>query len=169
LSDWPEAGWQNICGKRKEYSPGSPIIFDEIHKRKDWKKILKGYYDSPDKNENFIITGSGRFDIFRKGGDSLQGRYDLFHLFPLIFDEIRLQTKKITPVEPRDFSIWLPKEAKISDSDLISLGGFPAPYLSGSNRSMQKWNDLYIERLVKEDIRDFSNIIKIDQLVSSDN
>ena len=149
---------------RKEYSPGSPIIFDEIHKRKDWKKILKGYYDSPDKNESFIITGSGRFDIFRKGGDSLQGRYDLFHLFPLIFDEIRLQTKKITPVEPRDFSNWVPKETIISDSDLISLGGFPAPYLSGSNRSMQKWNDLYIERLVKEDIRDFSNIIKIDQL-----
>jgi predicted AAA+ superfamily ATPase len=150
---------------RKVYAPNQPIIFDEIHKRRDWKKILKGYFDSPTRKENFIITGSGRFDVFRKSGDSLQGRYDLFHLFPLTFDEIISQDKKHTPSLPRDFTSWIPStNITTSDENLILRGGFPAPFLSSSKQSIQKWNDLYIERLVKEDVRDFSNIQKIDQL-----
>ncbi len=63
------------------------MIFDEIHKRRDWKKLLKGYYDSPERRENFLVTGSGRFDFFRKGGDSLQGRYLANLLWPLAYDE----------------------------------------------------------------------------------
>lgn len=150
---------------RREHIPNEPVIFDEIHKRRDWKKLLKGYYDSPDKNEHLIITGSGRFDTFRKGGDSLQGRYDLYHLFPLVFDELRLQKKKLHPAPPRDFSTWEPdQKIQLSDNELIHYGGFPSPYLSHSKLSMQKWNDLYIERLVKEDVRDFSNVQKLDQL-----
>lgn len=150
---------------RKLYQPGSPIIFDEIHKRKDWKKILKGYFDSAERIENFIITGSGRFDIFRKGGDSLQGRYDLYHLLPLTFDEIRQNNKKRAPALPREFSTWKPDITEtISDNQLISMGGFPSPYLSSSKQNLQKWNDLYIERMVKEDVRDFSNVQKVDQL-----
>jgi len=27
------------------------ITFDEVHKRRDWKKILKGAYDSPDRRK----------------------------------------------------------------------------------------------------------------------
>lgn len=147
----------------REYSEDdSPIIFDEIHKRRDWKKLLKGYYDSPSRQENFLVTGSGRFDTFRKGGDSLQGRYDLYHLFPLIFDEVRKSKEK--PAVPRDFATWAPSKLIEEDKRLRELGGFPAPYLSNSIQSMRKWNDLYIERLVKEDVRDFSNVLKLDQL-----
>lgn len=51
------------------------VIFDEIHKRRDWKKILKGYYDSPSRTQNFVVTGSGRMDQYQRSGDSLQGRY----------------------------------------------------------------------------------------------
>ncbi|MGE3608824.1 MAG: ATP-binding protein [Bacteriovoracaceae bacterium] len=149
---------------RRMHSDQRLVVFDEIHKRRDWKKTLKGYYDSPDREENFLITGSGRFDVFRKGGDSLQGRYDLYHLFPLTFDEISQQNKKLTPAAPRDFKDWKPMKVDQADKKLLELGGFPAPYLSDSIQSMRKWNDLYIERLVKEDVRDFSAVIKIDQL-----
>jgi predicted AAA+ superfamily ATPase len=77
------------------------VIFDEIHKRRrDWKKLLKGYYDSPDRQENFVVTGSGRLNIFQKGGDSLQGRYELFHLFPVPYGEW-IESKPLNT--PRDF------------------------------------------------------------------
>jgi predicted AAA+ superfamily ATPase len=147
---------------RQEHSENPLVIFDEIHKRKDWKKILKGYYDSPARKENFFITGSGRFDTFRRGGDSLQGRYDLYHLLPLTFDEIRSGKKR--PSLPRSFEEWRPQVSTNEDKDLIALGGFPAPFLSGSLNSMRKWNDQYIERMVKEDARDFSNVLKVDQM-----
>lgn len=143
--------------------PHQWVIFDEIHKRKDWKKLLKGYYDSPSRQENFIVTGSGRFDTFLRGGDSLQGRYDLFSLWPLMYDEIR-SVQKIPRHEPRNFAEWEPQSSTVKDSELLEFGGFPTPFLQQSRRSLQKWMDLYLDRLVREDIRDFSAVEKVDKI-----
>ena len=139
------------------------IIFDEIHKRRDWKKLLKGYYDSPERLENFIVTGSGRFDIAQKGGDSLQGRYDLFRMMPVSFDEFRSSGLKGL-ASPRNFVTWEPSVGGVNDSDLQALGGFPQPLLQGSEQRLRKWLDLYVDRLVREDVRDFSGIEKLDKL-----
>jgi len=67
----------------KRRDPSTPlIIFDEIHKYKDWKNYLKGAYDQFHDRYQFLVSGSGRLDIYQKGGDSLAGRYFLFHLWP---------------------------------------------------------------------------------------
>ena len=58
------------------------IVFDEIHKRNHWRDILKGAYDLFSMEFRFLITGSARLDLFRRAGDSLVGRYNLFHMFP---------------------------------------------------------------------------------------
>jgi len=138
------------------------ICFDEIHKRKDWKKLLKGYYDSPQRIENFLVTGSGRFDQYLRGGDSLQGRYNLYQLFPLHVDELSGSHKKLN--NEVGFQNFEPHEKTISDEDLIELGGFPAPFLSGSKAQLNRWQDQYIDRLTREDVRDFSSIEKVDQM-----
>lgn len=139
------------------------IVFDEIHKRKkDWKKLLKGYYDSSDRKENFLVTGSGRLNLFQKGGDSLQGRYELFHLFPLTLDE---WTGSQAPIQARDFLKWEPDSAEgIQEGDLLRLGGFPQPLTQGKESFLNKWMDLYLKRLVEEDIRDFSKIDLVDKV-----
>ncbi len=146
----------------REY-PHKWIVFDEIHKRKDWKKLLKGYYDSPARQENFIVTGSGRLDTFLRGGDSLQGRYDLFSLWPLMFDEIQSAPKTLVRA-PREFLSWEPAAESLRDRELLEFGGFPAPFLKQSQRGLRKWMDLYLDRLVREDIRDFSAVEKIDKI-----
>ena len=51
------------------------VCFDEIHKMPRWKNILKGIYDTSSGQYNFIITGSAKFDISRRAGDSLSGRF----------------------------------------------------------------------------------------------
>lgn len=140
------------------------IIFDEIHKRKrDWKKLLKGYYDSPERFENFIVTGSGRLNIFQKGGDSLQGRYELFHLLPVTYGEWSDLKMESTP---RDFSAWEPDlmTGSRQESDLVHLGGFPQPLTRGSDTFLNKWLDLYLKRLIEEDIRDFSRVELLDKM-----
>lgn len=139
---------------------GQWVLLDEIHKRRDWKKLLKGYYDSPTRSHNFIVTGSGRFDTFQRGGDSLQGRYDLFHLWPLIVDEIRGGKRAC---KPRNFKTWVPDSVKVS-TELLQLGGFPAPFVRHSVSGLRRWNDQYVTRLVNEDVRDFSAVQRLDAL-----
>jgi uncharacterized protein len=55
---------------------------DELHKYTKWKTLLKGFFDSYGDRVRLIITGSSRIDIFRRGGDSLMGRYFLYHMHP---------------------------------------------------------------------------------------
>jgi predicted AAA+ superfamily ATPase len=139
------------------------IIFDEIHKRKDWKKLLKGYFDSPSRKENFVITGSARLGIYQKAGDSLQGRYELFHLFPVTYDE---WSNKLIYPKVRDFTTWEPDsiDSAKSDLDLLRLGGFPEPLAKASETFLNKWLDLYLQRLIREDIRDFSKVELLDSI-----
>ncbi|MDD4976464.1 MAG: AAA family ATPase [Bacteriovorax sp.] len=64
------------------------IVFDEIHKSKGWKQKLKGIYDELGDEIKIIVTGSARLNIFKKGGDSLMGRYLNFRLHPLSYGEV---------------------------------------------------------------------------------
>lgn len=148
-------------------TPAKIVVFDEIHKRRDWKKILKGYYDSPSRQENFIVTGSGRMDQYQRSGDSLQGRYNAYQLWPLSPDELHAtgaQRARLTPASPRDWKTWQPDSAPFRDEELLRFGGFPAPFLTASEARVRRWQDQYLDRLVREDVRDFSATQRLDQL-----
>jgi predicted AAA+ superfamily ATPase len=162
--DTPEVKRARIANPFFFRTPEAPwVVFDEIHKRRDWKKILKGLYDSPDRRENFIVTGSGRFEQYQRGGDSVQGRYDLFQLWPLTVDEIA-PPRSPAPAAPRDFRGWQPPGTPVDDSPLLALGGFPSPFLSGARAKLRRWQDQYLDRLVREDVRDFSAVHRLDQM-----
>ena len=141
------------------------VVFDEIHKRRDWKKLLKGYFDSPDKDEDFLVTGSGRFDQYRRGGDSLQGRYFAYVLWPLCLDEICVEDQSSVKLnQPRIFSEWAPPKSGCDDADLIKFGGFPLAFIKKDPRYLNRWNRQYLERLVKEDVLDFAALKNVDKL-----
>ena len=63
------------------------LVFDELHKFRDWRALLKGLYDRQD-GTRILVTGSGRLDYYRHGGDSLQGRYHHLRLHPLSVAEL---------------------------------------------------------------------------------
>ena len=65
------------------------IIFDELHKLKNWKSWLKGIYDTEGVQPRIIVTGSAKLDTYRKAGDSLAGRFFQFRLHPLDLKEIK--------------------------------------------------------------------------------
>ena len=67
---------------------GDLFILDEIHKYKKWKGYLKGVFDKFAERFSILVTGSARLDIYRKGGDSLLGRYRSYRLHPLSVAEI---------------------------------------------------------------------------------
>jgi hypothetical protein len=51
------------------------VIFDELHKMKNWKSWIKGIYDMRGLKLPMLVTGSAQLDTARKMGDSLAGRF----------------------------------------------------------------------------------------------
>ncbi len=116
------------------------IIFDEIHKYRKWRSLVKAIYDLNKHEHQFIVTGSARLDHFKKGGDSLFGCYHHYRLHPFTLSEISKEPTK------EDFDL------------LFKLSGFPEPLFSSSHRSYKRWHLERIERVVYTDINDLENI-----------
>ena len=142
------------------------IIFDEIHKYRDWKNYLKGVYDRFHKEFQFLVSGSGRLDVYRKGGDSLAGRYYLFHLWPFTLAELSGvgQTLEDFRKAPLELQVEKEPERKEVWSALEQFSGFPEPYLGAKETSYRRWSNSYSQQLVREDIRDLTHIQAIGDL-----
>src|SRR4030042_144359 len=142
------------------------IVFDEIHKYRDWKNYLKGVYDRFDRKFKFLVSGSGRLDIYQKGGDSLAGRYYLFHLWPFTLTELAGSARDFDDFRRHLLDVQTEKEAerKKTWSNLEQFSGFPEPFLSGREASYRRWSNAYSQQLIREDIRDLTNIQAIGDL-----
>lgn len=142
------------------------IILDEIHKYRDWKNALKGIYDEFHDSYRFLVTGSGRLDIYQKGGDSLAGRYLPFHLFPLTVAELGGRQRSFGEFRgaPLAISMEGAGEAQAIWDQLGELSGFPEPYLSGRKTTWRRWSQTYARQLVREDIRDLAGIKSVQDL-----
>jgi len=143
--------WDDISVRKdllKGELPGGEelLILDEIHKYAGWRSLVKGFYDTNRSEMSFIITGSARLDYYRKGGDSLQGRYHYYRLHP--FSMAELNTRPT-----------------INDFDLLfKFGGFPEPCLRGEEKFWRRWQRERLQRVIYDDIRDLENIKEISLL-----
>ena len=142
------------------------IIFDEIHKFKDWKNYLKGVYDQFHHQYQFLVSGSGRLDIYQRGSDSLAGRYYLFHLWPFTIAELGGRTRNIKEFlrSPLDIKEADTKSLKDLWTRLSEMSGFPEPFLLNKENSYRRWSNTYSNQLVREDIRDLTAIKSIKEL-----
>src|SRR5712675_1860746 len=95
------------------------VVFDEIHKHGRWKTFLKGFFDGFADHARIAVTGSSRLDVFRRGGDSLMGRYLLYRMHPLSVGELLRQ--EIPTGEPTEVA----RLAPVKWHTLYAHGGFP--------------------------------------------
>lgn len=145
------------------------VCFDEIHKIPQWKNALKAIFDSSSDHYQFIITGSAKFDIFRRAGDSLAGRYFTFHLFPLSLRELARPHPPLpwSSKTAQDFirlKLDSPGNAGKALSDLLEYSGFPEPFLRQSKAFHAKWAQGYTDIVIKEDIGALTRIIDKEHL-----
>ena len=124
---------------RRELPNSNLWVFDEIHKYRRWRNYLKGLFDTKPAKQRILVTGSARLDLYRFGGDSLQGRYHLLRLHPFSMAELGLRS-----------------QADLLD--LLTLGGFPEPYLSGSETEARRWSREYRSLLVREEVASLERI-----------
>ncbi len=131
---------KKILGKQWS-ADASVVALDELHKFHRWKTWLKGVYDTRKRDQTFLVTGSARLDVYKKGGDSLLGRYHYWRLHPFTVSE-----------HPPEVS---PQEAF---HRLMSVGGFPEPFLLGDPTHAKRWRRERFDRVLREDLRDLEPI-----------
>lgn len=123
------------------------LVFDELHKLTRWKNWIKGLYDVQKELHQFLVTGSARLDIYRRGGDSLLGRYHYWRLHPFTLSEIPDGISKEDAFER-----------------LMTVGGFPEPFLDNNEQEARRWRRERLERVIKDDVRDLEPIRDIQTL-----
>lgn len=143
--------WDSLDDRRVILSGQFPknqrlIVFDEIHKFAKWRGLLKGYFDKLKNVHQFLITGSARLDHYRKGGDSLFGRYHAYRMHPFSLSEVA------TPA------------TQDALDRLYQFGGFPEPYLQQDLTTLKRWHRARRERVVYTDIRDLENVKNISHI-----
>ncbi len=117
------------------------IVLDEFHKYSKWKSWMKGQYDKHNDQHNFLVTGSARLDLYRRGGDSLLGRYHYWRLHPFTLDELPKGESK-----------------KLALSKLLTVGGFPEPFLINDETEARRWRRERMDRVIRDDLRDLESV-----------
>src|SRR4030043_1317178 len=119
------------------------VIFDELHKMKNWKSWLKGVYDTEGVPPAILVSGSARLDLFRKGGDSMAGRFF---------------SSRLPPLSVREACEYLGETPEDAVRDLLRLGGFPEPYLSKDEEAARRWRRTHIDTIIRHDLLDLERI-----------
>jgi predicted AAA+ superfamily ATPase len=120
------------------------IVFDEIHKMTGWRNLIKGYFDVLKQNHQFIVTGSARLDYYKKGGDSLLGRYRYYRLHPFSLNEVGATSENLRR--------------------LFKFGGFPESFLHRDEKFLRRWHTERLYRLIHTDLRDLERVSDIDKV-----
>ena len=125
------------------------LIFDELHKMPDWKAWLKGIYDVEGLPPALLVTGSARLAAFKRTGDSLAGRYFHFRLHPIDLKEAVVH-------------------AGLATTDaferLLRVGGFPEPFLRGSERWYRRWRRSHVDAILREEMLTLSAVRDIQSI-----
>lgn len=137
----------------------SLIIFDELHKMIQWKRWLKGIFDTEGLPPALLVTGSAQLDTYRKMGDSLAGRFFQYRLYPLDLKEV--------------LALGLSEDTELDAQGIFDrlwqCSGFPEPFLSGSTVFYRRWRRSHLDIILRQDLVDLyavRDIKSIEILVS---
>ncbi|MBI5482535.1 MAG: ATP-binding protein [Deltaproteobacteria bacterium] len=172
--NWDDLAWRRevvqapyafVDGCRPAGSGARPLaVLDEVHKHPRWKRFLKGLWDTRHDRLDVLVTGSGRLDVYQRGGDSLLGRYHQYRLHPLSVREVLGPGDASWTDSPERTLAQLgaagapPRAARDALDALLRWGGFPEPFLRQQERRHRLWLRERRALLVREDLRDLTRI-----------
>ncbi|MFQ5559418.1 MAG: ATP-binding protein [Nitrospinota bacterium] len=120
------------------------VVFDELHKKKEWKSWIKGIYDTEGVRPRLLVTGSAKLDVYKKMGDSLAGRFFQHRLHPFDIKELK------GSVDPDE-----------AFKTILTVGGFPEPFLKGTETHYRRWKKSHLDIILRQDLYDLENIRSI--------
>jgi len=94
-----------------------------------------------------VVTGSARFDVLRRAGDSLAGRYFRYRLHPFDVAEVTAQFGE-----------------EESFNRLMAYGGFPEPFLRATRRFYGRWKASHLDVILRQDLIDLAAVRDIPEI-----
>ena len=173
--NWDDLEWRRALSRdpygfidayRPKTKAAKPlVVLDEIHRFPRWKRYLKGLWDTRKDLADVIVTGSGRLDVYQRGGDSLLGRYHQYRLHPLSVKEVvdaSSPPERYAPEQTLELLVHASgapeRRAVNAFRALLRWGGFPEPFVKKDERYLRRWHRERRGLIVREDLRDLSRI-----------
>ena len=140
-------------------------IIDEVQRVPELLLAIKESVDNDQRPGRFILTGSANLMTLPRIADSLAGRMEMIRLLPLSQGEIR-------GVKPTFLNDVLKGEVPavrtpvFADKllETVLAGGFPEAIKRKTWNRRQTWHLNYIDALIHRDVKDITQIYKIQQL-----
>jgi predicted AAA+ superfamily ATPase len=136
------------------------VTLDEVQRAPRLLIAIKSAVDLQRTPGRFLLTGSANLLLLPKVQDSLAGRMEVLHLYPLSMAELHTMppTFLMTLLEGR-FSIQLgdSSQAMPSLAEMLCKGGYPEPVKRTLTRS-RAWHRHYVNAIIKRDVHDIANI-----------
>jgi uncharacterized protein len=146
-----DATEDRVLLRKKNWDRSKPlVIFDELHKMKEWKRWLKGLYDKEGIPPEIVVTGSAKLDTYRKVGDSMAGRYFQYRLYPLDLKEAISVDASLDPQEIYE--------------RLMICSGFPEPFLKNSKTYYKRWRRTHLDIILRQDLLDMQVVRDIQSI-----
>lgn len=146
---------------------GYPILIDEFQKVPTILETIKDIsdklgYEGKDNNGLFWLTGSQKFEMMKGVSESLAGRVAVFEMSSLSKNE--LIGKDYGVFNPEISALKKRENIKSSVNDIYGLifkGGMPKINASSINRD--KYYSDYINTYLERDIKELSQVGKLDE------
>jgi predicted AAA+ superfamily ATPase len=140
------------------------LVIDEIQKAPILLPIIKMQVDNDNRNRQFVITGSADVQSLPEVNESLAGRIKNVRLRTLTEGEIRgIEPTFLDNMFNKKFPFQLNDSSKKDILNIAFRGGYPEILLL-SEKDKKDWHKEYINILLTRDLREITNIRKIDIL-----
>jgi predicted AAA+ superfamily ATPase len=103
----------------------------------------EGHLGHREIRSRIVVTGPARLDYYRKGGETLAGRYRYLRLHPFSLGELN-------------------PSATVAELDaLLRFGGLPEPLFRQDEDQHRPWQRERLARVIREDLRDLERVREI--------
>jgi predicted AAA+ superfamily ATPase len=140
-------------------------IIDEVQRTPELFLSIKKLVDDNRKGRRLILTGSADVMTLPQVADSLAGRIEIHHLWPLSQTEILGKRSKFlnTLIAP-DGRFQSHKNNWKDIIEAIRAGGYPEALQRETEGRKAKWFESYIGAVLQKDIRNLANIEGLTQI-----
>ena len=145
------------------------VILDEVQRAPNLMLAIKKSVDEDRQPGRFLLTGSANLMLMEQAQDSLAGRHEPIHLFPLTSHEIASIGPEKTFVSALLDGRFKPQVNAYSATleklkHAVCGGGYPEP-LTRSGRRAQRWFTVYLEDIISRDLKVVDDIRNSDALL----
>ena len=140
---------------------GSAVI-DEVQHAPALLRAIKQSVDADRRPGRFILTGSADLMSLPTVAESLAGRMEILTLLPLSQAEITRRPAEF--LERACRQDWSGSLAPLVAPEQVLQGGYPEMLQRDTTARRNAWANSYLKALVERDVRDRSDIEKLDAL-----